>query len=391
VKDLERMNLPHPVPQADLDALGAEGAAFAEEVLRPGVAARDRDKIFPRAEVMRAAAKGWLGLLAPRALGGIEYGNLRQTALLEEIARVDASTHVTISVHNSLVVGPVVKYGSPELKRAFVPKFATGEWLGAYALTEPQAGSDAAALTTTAERRGDAYVVNGSKMWITSGGEADVILVFARTDKTAPKAKGISAFLVRRDTPGLVVGKPEDKLGIRASETVQLFFENVLVPASQLLGEEGRGFNYALETLNGGRIGIGTQAVGVAQGILDAVVARLKARGTIGGRTRTAQDEEFRVAEMATKIHAARLLVRRAATMRDAGTEHVAEASMAKLFASQACNEIARTAVELLGADGWSAEAGVERMYRDARITEIYEGTTEVQKLVIARALLARG
>jgi butyryl-CoA dehydrogenase len=390
VKDPAAMNAPHPAAPADLAALKAEAAAFAEAVLRPGVAERDRTKAFPRAEVAAVAAKGWLGLLAPRSLGGLEYGNLRQTVVLEELARVDASTHVTVSVHNSLVVGPVVKYGSPELKRAFVPKLAAGEELGAYALTEPHAGSDAAALTTTAERRGDEYVLNGSKMWITTGGEAGVILVFARTDKAAPKAKGISAFVVRRDSAGLTAGKAENKLGIRASETVQLFFENVRVPASQLLGEENRGFNYALETLNGGRIGIATQATGIAQGILDATTAVLRARGLDGGRYRTTQDEEFRVAEMATKIDAARLLVRRAATLRDAGEDHVREASMAKLFASQACNEIARAAVEVAGAAGWTAGSDVERLFRDARITEIYEGTTEVQKLVIARSVLAK-
>lgn len=380
-----------PPTAAELDALKAEAAAFAEKVLAPGAAERDRTKAFPRAEIAATAARGWLGILAPKELGGLGLGNVRQTAILEEFARVDAATHVAVSVHNSLVVGPIVKYGSDDLKRRFVPRLASGALLGAYALTEPNAGSDAAALACSAERRGDAYVLNGSKMWITTGGEADVVVLFARTDKAAPKAKGVSAFVVDRATPGLTVGKPENKLGIRASETVQLFLEDVRVPADRLLGEENRGFNYALETLNGGRVGIATQAVGIAQGILDAVVARLLGRAARGGPARTTQEEDFRVAEAATKIEAARLLVRRAAALRDAGADHVREASMAKLFASQACNEIARSAVELLGPAGWTSDTVVERLFRDARITEIYEGTTEVQKLVIARTLLTRG
>ncbi|HYC77290.1 MAG TPA: acyl-CoA dehydrogenase family protein [Planctomycetota bacterium] len=383
------MNAPFAVPEeAELEALRAEAAEFAEKELRPGVAQRDRDKTFPRAQVAAAAARGWLGILAPKDLGGSALGNLRQTAVLEELARVDASTHVTISVHNSLVVGPTVKYGSDALKRRYVPRLARGEALGAYALTEPQAGSDAAALACTADRDGDAFVLNGSKMWITTGDSADVILAFARTDRTAPKAKGVSAFLVDRRTPGLTAGKPENKLGIRASETVQLFFENVRVPADNLLGEPNRGFQYALETLNGGRVGIATQATGIAQGILDAVVAYFSGRVREGKPARTSQNEDFRVAEMATKVHAARLLTRRAAALRDAGAEHVREASMAKLFASQACNEIARDAVALLGPAAWAQGSDFERLFRDARITEIYEGTTEVQKLVIARTYL---
>jgi alkylation response protein AidB-like acyl-CoA dehydrogenase len=388
----------HPAPPAfapptetELAALKAEAAAFAEEVLRPTAAARDRSKAFPRAETRAAAAKGWLGFLAPRELGGIAAGNLRQAVVLEEFARVDMAAHVGISVHNSLVVGPTMKYGSAELQRRFVPQLARGEWVGAYALTEPHAGSDAAALSLSAERKGDRFVLNGSKMWITTGAEADVLLVFARTDKAAPKAKGVSAFLVMRNTPGISAGKPENKLGIRSSETVQLFFENVEVPAENLIGEENRGFNYAMETLNGGRVGIAVQAVGVAQATLDAVVAYLGGRMRDGKPVRTSQDEDFRVAEMAVKVDAARLLTHRAARLRDAGADHVREASMAKLFASQAANEIARAAVELLGPAGWIAGGEVERLFRDARITEIYEGTTEVQKLVIARTYLTKG
>jgi butyryl-CoA dehydrogenase len=382
------VTLPAPT-QTELDELKAAAAAFADERLRPGAAERDRTKSFPRDQVREAAERGWLGLLAPSTLGGVGYGNLRQAVILEEIARVDVSTHVTVSVHNSLVVGPIVKYGSEDLKARYVPSLARGETLGAYALTEPNAGSDAAALACSAEKSGDAYVLNGSKMWITTGGEADVIVVFARTEKDAPKAKGVTAFLVRRDAPGLTVGKPENKLGIRASETVQLFFENVRVPEADVLGEVGRGFNYALETLNGGRVGIAVQAVGVAQGVLDAMMRHVQERRRGGKPVRASQDEEFRIAEAATRIEAARLLTHRAARLRDSGVAHVREASMAKLFASQAANETARAAAEVLGPGAWLS-GEVERFFRDARIAEIYEGTTEVQKLVIARTLLAK-
>ncbi len=362
--------------------------AFADTVVKPGAGDRDAKKLFPRDIVKAAAAQGYMGLLVPTAFGGAGLDNVRQCLILEEIARADASAHVTISVHNSLVCGPTNKYASDVLKRKYLPQLARGEMIGAYALTEPHAGSDAAALSCTAVRDGDAWVMNGSKMWITTGGEAGLILVFARTDKSAQKAKGISAFLVDRHSPGLTVGKPENKLGIRASETVQLFFENVRIPGENLVGELNRGFNYAMETLNGGRIGIATQAVGIAQAILDEVVLALRGRKRDGVAVRTTQDEDFRVAEMATKVTAARHLVRHAAQLRDRNQEHVREASMAKLFASQAANEMARMAVELLGPEGYRDDLPIARLFRDARITEIYEGTTEVQKLVIARTYL---
>jgi alkylation response protein AidB-like acyl-CoA dehydrogenase len=266
---------------------------------------------------------------------------------------------------------------------------AKGEILGAYALTEPHSGSDAAALACTAVADGNDWVLNGTKMWITTGNEAGVVIVFARTDKTVSKAKGISAFLVDRDTRGFTCGKPENKLGIRASETVQIFLEDVRVPKRNLLGELNRGFNYAMDTLNGGRIGIATQAIGIAQAALDEVVAHFKkAAATENGARQLTQVEEFRVAEMATKIDASRLLCWRAAQLRDRGAEHIREASMAKLLASTAANEVTRSSVELLGGAAWAGAFEAERLLRDARITELYEGTTEVQKLVIARTLL---
>jgi butyryl-CoA dehydrogenase len=372
----------------DLLALRDEARAFADDVVKPGAAERDRTKEFPSKVVQEAARKGWLSLLIPKAYGGAEVGNLRQCLILEEIARADASVHVTISVHNSLASSPMVRFGSEELKRAYLPRMARGEILGAYALTEPHSGSDAAALACSASLDGSHWVLNGTKMWITTGHSAGAIVIFARTDKSVSKAMGISAFVVDRSTPGLTCGKPENKLGIRSSETVQLFLENVRVPKQNLLGELNRGFNYAMDTLNGGRIGIATQALGIAQAALDEVVAFFKAHRGPNGSWPLTQVEEFRVAEMATKIDAARLLCWRAAILRDRGAEHIREASMAKLLSSQTANEVARAAVELLGAAGFDGTTAAERLLRDARITELYEGTTEIQKLVIARTLL---
>jgi butyryl-CoA dehydrogenase len=373
---------------ADLEALRAEARAFADTVVKPGAAERDRTKEFPGAIVQQAAKKGWLSLLIPKAYGGAEAGNLRQCLVLEEIARADASVHVTISVHNSLASSPIVRFASEELKRAYLPRMATGELVGAYALTEPHSGSDAAALSCSAVADGDHWVLNGTKMWITTGNTADVIVVFARTDKSVSKAKGISAFVVDRKTPGLTCGKAENKLGIRSSETVQLFLENVRVPKRNLLGELNRGFNYAMDTLNGGRVGIATQALGIAQAAIDEIVTYFKAHRSQNGARPLSQVEEFRLADLATRVEGARLLCWRAAILRDRGAEHIREASMAKLASSMVANDVTRAAVELIGPSAFAGVSPAERLLRDARITELYEGTTEIQKLVIARALL---
>ncbi|MAG59013.1 MAG: acyl-CoA dehydrogenase [Planctomycetes bacterium] len=370
-------------------AMRAEARAFANEVVAPGADVRDQTKAFPEEALQAAAEKGYLGLLVPTQYGGNALGNLAQCFILEEVARADASTHVTISVHNSLVTGPIKIWGSEVLKQRFLPRLATGEFIGAYALTEPQSGSDAAALSCSATRDGDDWVISGTKMWITSGQRADVVIVFARTDTNASATKGISAFVVDANQPGMTSGKCENKTGIRASETVQLFLDDVRVPNDQLLGEENRGFNYALETLNGGRIGIATQSVGVAQAALDAVLHGFDGKDAPKGSAFSTQDVDFAISDIATRIEAARFLVWRAAQLRDRDEDHVREASMAKLFASQTANEVCRQAVELLGARGWRAEGHVERFLRDARVTEIYEGTTEIQKLVIVRALKA--
>ncbi len=368
-------------------ALREEARRFADEVVAPGADARDRAHSFGEEVLQAAAAKGYLGLLVPKSYGGRDVGNFGQCLILEELARADMGSHVGISVHNSLVTGPIKQWGSEALKQRWLPPLASGKLIGAYALTEPHSGSDAAALSLTAVKDGAGYVLNGTKMWITTGKRADLAIVFARTNREAPKAKGISAFVVDLHARGVSAGKKENKLGIRSSETVQLFFEDVHIGADALLGELDKGFNYALLTLNGGRVGIATQAVGVAQACLDEVIAAFSQRTAEKGAAFGTQDQDFAIAEMATAIEASRLMVWRAALLRDGGVEHVREASMAKLLASKTANEVARRAVELVGPAAWTEGSRLERLVRDARITEIYEGTTEIQKLVIARTL----
>lgn len=368
-------------------ALLEEARAFADDVCAPGALERDLDHAYPEAQVKAAAEKGYLGLLVPEKYGGRDLGNMGQSIVLEEIARTDPATHVTLSVHNSLATGPIKEWGSEELKQKYLPKLATGELIGAYALTEPQSGSDAAAMNTTAVRDGDEWVLNGTKIWITTGAQADVAVVFARTNPDVPKAKGISAFVVDLHKDGVSCGKPENKLGMRASQTVQLFLDEVRIPADHILGELDKGFNYALTTLNGGRVGIAVQAIGIAQGAFDHTLREIAKRDPAKGSALGTQDQEFRLSVMATHIDAARLLTHRAARLRDEGRDHMREASMAKLMASKTANEVCREGVDLLGQYGWQAVAGVERFLRDARVTEIYEGTTEIQKLVIARSL----
>ncbi len=355
--------------------LRASARAFGLELAR-GAAERDRQHAFPRAALAEVARRGWMGLAVPEEFGGLGLPTLTQCLILEELARGDVSLHVTVSVHGSLGCGPIVRWGSAAQQRAFLPGLASGERLGAYALTEPGSGSDAAALKTTAHRDGNHWRLDGAKLWITSGGSADTFIVFARTDAQASKAKGISAFIVDGNTPGFTRGKPEQKLGLRSSETTALFFDGALIPAENLLGEPGRGFTYAMSTLDAGRIGIATQSVGIAQAALDAALAGAP----------KAQAADFRLADMAARTEAARLLVWRAAALKDAGEVHATEASMAKLFASEAANRNCRDALEVLGPAAYE-EGVAERLFRDARVTEIYEGTSEVQRLVIARGL----
>lgn len=356
---------------------------FATEELAPLVPADDEGATFPAEAVQRAAAHGYCGITVPTEHGGLGLDNLALSLFLTETARVCPSTSVTLSVHNSLGASAVNDYGSEATKAAFLGRLAAGELLGAYALTEPASGSDASALETTAVRDGDHFVLNGTKLYVTSGDHAGMVVVFARTDKDAKPSRGISAFAVETSTPGMRVGSKEDKLGLRQSTTVELVLEDCRVPAEHLLGEPGRGFPLALERLDGGRIGIASQGLGMAERALELGVEALK-----GSPQQDEQRHLFSLAEVATEIDAARLLIYRAARLRDSGTRHTREGAMAKLFATRLANRATRAAIAVAGPEHAGRNSPLGRLFRDARITELYEGTTEIQKLVISRELL---
>ncbi|MGA1489131.1 MAG: acyl-CoA dehydrogenase family protein [Planctomycetota bacterium] len=362
---------------------------FADKILIPSADRCDRAEEYPAENVAKLAELGFLGILIPEQFGGAGLDNVALSLALEEINRGCASTGVTLSVHNSLLSNPLLNFGTPEQHERYLPKLASGEWLGAYAITEPDHGSDAASIETSCRREGDEYILNGTKAWITNGSHAGVIITFATLDPSLGP-KGVCAFVIESTFPGFQVGKKEKKLGIRGSDTVQLVFDEMRVPAANLLGEEGEGFKIAMHTLDGGRIGIATQAVGIAQACLDATVAFAGTKTQFGRPLPASQLVAHRVADMATEIEAARLLVMRAAMLKDAGLPHGKEASMAKLYASELANRCARTAVEIHGGAALGRGAPVERLLRDAKITEIYEGTSEIQRLVISRHCFPR-
>lgn len=363
---------------------------FADKEVAPAADRHNREGKFPLEIIKKLGKMGFLGMLIPEEYGGTAAGNFSLVLALEELNRACASTGVTVSVHNSLVCAPIVHWANEDLKRKYLPRLATGELLCAYALSEPGSGSDAAGLVTSAVKDGSEYVLNGTKNFITTGAEADVVIVMARTDPSH-KTRGITAFLLERGMKGYEVGKKEDKMGLRASSTVQLVFEDLRVPAAQILGEEGLGFKIAMHTLDGGRIGIAAQAVGIAQACLDASVKYAHEREAFGQPIGKFQAVQWKLADMATRIEAARFLVYNAARLKDAGQPHNKEAAMAKLFASEISNAVAREAVQIHGGAGYLEDFPVERYFRDARITEIYEGTSEIQRLVIARHLLKGG
>jgi alkylation response protein AidB-like acyl-CoA dehydrogenase len=361
---------------------------FARAELAPHAAAWDRDHTFPRDALRALGRLGALGIVVPERFGGAELDYVSLAVALEEIAAGDGATSTIVSVQNSVVCGPIHAFGSDAQKERFLPPLARGELLGCFCLTEPHTGSDAAAIATRAERRGDAYVLNGVKQFITSGANADVAIVFARTDKAAG-SKGISAVVVDTKTPGFVVARIEEKLGQRASDTAQIAFENCEVPATNLLGAEGEGYRIALSNLEGGRIGIAAQAVGMARAALDAALAYARERQAFGKPIVEHQAVNFRLADMATKIEVARQMVWHAAALRDAGMPCLVEASMAKLFASEMAEQVASDAIQIHGGYGYVADFPVERIYRDVRVCQIYEGTSDIQRLVIGRALAA--
>ena len=360
---------------------------FAQERVAPGTIERDEREEFPKAIVKELAELGFMGMMVPEEWGGAGLDALSYALAVEEISKVDASVGVIMSVNNSLVCFGLNKEGSQLQKERFLRDLASGRKLGAFALSEPEAGSDASNQRTTAVRDGDSYILNGVKNWITNGSTADIVLVMAATDK-AKGAKGISTFIVEKGTPGFTVGKKERKLGIRSSDTVSLSLTDCRIPAANRVGEEGGGFKFAMKTLEGGRIGIAAQALGIAQACLDASTRYAKERKAFDHPIAELQAIQFKIADMATSVEAARMLVYRAAFLKDSGSPFGPEAAMAKLFASKIAVQAALEAIQIHGGYGYVREYLVERYLRDAKITEIYEGTSEIQKIVIARSLL---
>jgi butyryl-CoA dehydrogenase len=361
---------------------------FADGVLAPLATKHDREETISDDVYKQLGELGFWGLTLPEEFGGADLGNVALAVVLEELNRVCASTGVAVSVHNSLLCAPLMKFGTDEQKAHWLPKLASGEAIGAYSLSEAGSGSDAAALAATAERDGDDWVLRGTKLWVTSGDRAGLFLIYVRTNPELPKAKGITAFLVPGDAPGLKVGKHEMKTGIRGSATVEIILEDVRLGPECVLGEVDRGFPIAMDTLAGGRIGIASQAVGIGQACLDASIKYAKEREQFGKPIGYFQAIQHKLADMSARLEASRLLVRKAAWMRDRGMEVNRQSSEAKLLASQAANYCADEAVQIHGGAGYTDDFHVERLFRDARITEIYEGATDIQRLVIARDLL---
>jgi len=364
--------------------------SFAADKLAPNAAEWDRDAAFPKAAIAEMGELGLLGMLVPEEFDGAGADHVAYALALEEIAAGDGACSTVMSVHNSVGCMPILKFGSSEQKQEFLRPMARGEKLAGFALTEPQAGSDAAALKARARRDGNHYVLNGTKQFITSGANADVLIAFAVTDPDAGK-RGISAFIVPTDTPGYIVAGIEKKLGQWASDTAQIVFEDLRLTPDHLLGEEGQGYKIALSNLEGGRIGIASQSVGMAKSAFEAARAYAMERQTFGKPIAEHQAVAFRLADMATRIETARQMILHAASLRDAGLPCLKEASMAKLYASEMAEQVCSDAIQIHGGYGYLEDFPVERIYRDVRVTQIYEGTSDVQRLVISRTVLAEG
>jgi len=360
---------------------------FAESEVRPLAKELDETGHFPHELFKKAAELGLTGVTFPESEGGAGFDHVAYTIVIEEISRCCASTGVILSGHNSLYCEPVHRYATEEQKKKLLVPFARGERIGCFALTEPQAGSNAAALQTKAVRKRDTYVINGTKAWITNGGAADAAIVYVNTDP-AKGEKGITALVVEEGTPGFKIGKEEKKLGINATACCEMIFTDCEVPAGNRIGNEGEGYKIALSTLDGGRIGVGAQAVGIARGAFEAAVKYSQERMAFGHPISQFQAIQFMLADMATEIDAARLLVRKAAWKQDSGVRFSMDAAIAKLFASEMSTRVTHKAIQIHGGNGYSREYPVERNYRDARITEIYEGTSEIQRLVISSWVL---
>jgi alkylation response protein AidB-like acyl-CoA dehydrogenase len=360
---------------------------FAQSELLPEVIERDTEARFPKEQIQKMGALGFMGMMVDPTYGGGGMDTISYVIAMEELSKIDASASVSMSVNNSLVCWGLEKYGSEEQKQNYLTKLATGAQLGAFCLSEPEAGSDATSQQTTATLEGDYYLLNGTKNWITNGSSASIYLVIAQTDASKGH-KGISVFIVERGWDGFVVGKKEDKLGIRGSDTHSLMFTDVKVPVQNRIGAEGFGFTFAMETLNGGRIGIAAQALGIASGAYELALAYSKERKAFGKPISQHQAIQFKLAYMATQIEAARLLVYKAAWLKDEGKDYAQASAMAKLYASEVAMSVTIEAVQVHGGYGYVKEYHVERLMRDAKITQIYEGTSEIQRIVISRGVL---
>jgi len=360
---------------------------FAITELLPGVIERDEKQQFPKDQIKKLGELGFLGIMTDPKYGGSGMDTISYVLAMEEISKIDASASVCMSVNNSLVCYGLEKYGTEEQKNKYLTKLASGEVLGAFCLSEPEAGSDATSQNTTAEDKGDHYLLNGTKNWITNGSSASIYLVIAQTDRSKAH-KGINVLIVERGMEGFTIGPKENKLGIRGSDTHSLMFSNVKVPKENRIGEDGFGFRFAMSTLNGGRIGIAAQALGIASGAYELALKYSKERKTFGVPIAEHQAIQFKLADMATQIDAARLLCLKAAYHKDCGEDYSQSGAMAKLFASKVAMDVTIEAVQIHGGYGFVKEYHVERLMRDAKITQIYEGTSEIQKIVISRSLL---
>lgn len=386
----ERTSLPQPLTALteDEQLFRDNVRQFAEESVRPFVKEMDEKGVFEKSLIDQFFQLGLMGIEIPEQYGGGGGTFFEAILAVEELSRIDPSAGVIVDVQNTLCINAILRWGTEDQKQKYLPKMAT-EWVGAYALSEAGSGSDAFALTTRAEDKGDHWLLNGRKMWITNGKEANVFIMIATVDPSAGY-KGITAFLVERDMPGFTVGKKEDKLGIRASSTCELILEDCKVPKENLLGEKGKGYKIAIETLNEGRIGIGAQMLGLAQGAWDNAARYAQERKQFGQPIANFQGIQFQIAQMATEILAARLMVYNAARMKDAGVNFVKEAAMAKLFASQVAERVASLAVEIYGGYGFTKDYPVEKFFRDAKIGKIYEGTSNMQLMTIAKLALGK-
>lgn len=360
---------------------------FSDKEVKPLAAEIDEQERFPVETVEKMSQLGIMGIPVPEEYGGAGGSNLMYAMAVEELSRSCATTGVIVSAHTSLCIAPILEHGTEEQKQRFLPKLASGEWIGAFGLTEPNAGTDASAQQTTAVADGDHYILNGNKIFITNAEYAQVYIVIAMTDKSQG-TRGTTAFIVERGTPGFTTGKKEKKMGIRGSATCELIFNNCRIPKANQLGKEGGGFSIAMKTLDGGRIGIAAQALGIAQGAMDETIKYTKERKQFGKSIANFQNTQFQLADLETRIQAARLLVHSAASKKDANEPYSVDAAMAKLFASETAMEMTNKAVQFHGGYGYTREYPVERMMRDAKITEIYEGTSEVQRMVIAAKIL---